>query len=69
MDPAFTSYKLNSSGLVKAADIATMFDSLYRTLQLACPIGRELSLVHTKLEEACFYAKKAMAADPQNHEP
>lgn len=36
----------------------------------AAPVGgREFAIVMTKLEEACFFAKKAMALQPENQLP
>ncbi len=52
---------LNESGKQKAAEIAEAFDALVKKLETVCPPTREMSIALTKLEEACFFAKKAMA--------
>lgn len=62
----FTVHRLNERGLEKAQTIANGFDALVETLQLVCPDGREMSIVKTKLQEACFFAKRAMANDVSN---
>lgn len=71
MNSAFQFHKLNTLGIEKAQRLATDFDSLllkiYSTLNNKP--GRELSIAITKLEEACFFAKKAMASDVANQEP
>lgn len=64
----FTVHMLNDEGKTKARLIAKSFDLCLESLIKVCPPGRELSLVKTKLEEACFFAKKAMANDAQNTE-
>jgi len=63
MDPLFEVHILNEQGKANAKDIATKFDNLLLDLEKVCadPPGREWSIVKTKLEEACFFAKKAMA--------
>lgn len=75
MNKEFAVHMLNDTGKDKAARIAAAFDLLLETLapadpqtsdQVLCPAGRELALVKTKLEEACFFAKKAMANAPGN---
>lgn len=73
MNKEFAVHMLNDTGKEKAKKIAEAFDALLTTLQEAptlderlCPPGRELSLVKTKLEEACFFAKKAMAGEVGN---
>jgi hypothetical protein len=66
LDVLFQTYVLNSRGVAKAEAIATVFDDLLAKVAALCPAGRELSIVRTKLEEACFYAKKSMASDPTN---
>lgn len=75
MNKEFEVHMLNDEGKRKARAIAEAFDQLLTTLTLAegavesfvlCPAGREMSIVRTKLEEACFFAKKAMASDPTN---
>jgi len=57
---------LNEQGKEKATAIAEAFDGLVTALTPLCPPSRELSLVITKLEEASFFAKKAMANQPEN---
>ena len=76
MDPMFEVHMLNETGKAKAKAIAESFHGLLIILngglnQSAplCPPSRELSIVKTKLEEACFFAKKAMASLPENQQP
>lgn len=77
MNKEFTSHMLNEAGKAKANAIAEAFDRLLVTLTtpatpddatVLCPPGREVSLVRTKLEEACFFAKKAMAVQRENQQ-
>lgn len=64
MNSEFRVHMLNEVGKVKASAIAEAFDQCLEALLRLCPPGRELAIVRTKLEEACFFAKKAMAKDP-----
>lgn len=66
VSPLFQFHKLNKGGIQKAVNIAETFDILLRDLQRWCPDGREFSIVKTKLEEASFFAKKAMASAKEN---
>lgn len=71
ISPLFEVHILNDEGIAKAKGIARAFDSLLITLEEVClengKLGsREFSIVRTKLEEAAFFAKKAMALLPQN---
>ncbi len=60
-------HRLNDRGMQNARTIALAFDDCLAVLEGVCPSpSRELALVRTKLEEACFYAKKAMALDATN---
>ncbi len=67
MDKAFEVHMLTEDGKAKAKEIAEGFDSLLTKLTGIVPQGRELAIVKTKLEEACFFAKKGMAE--QNSTP
>jgi hypothetical protein len=63
----FEIHLLNDAGLANASDIRDGFDDLLNRLQLIIPIhGREYSIMKTKLEEACFFAKKALAVIEKN---
>jgi len=67
MHNEFTVHMLNESGKAKAARIASAFDQLLTELEDIAPgPSREMSIAKTKLEEASFFAKKAMACRPEN---
>lgn len=69
MNPEFAVHKLNGNGIENANIIANEFDRLLERLGQFCIDGREFSIVKTKLEEACFFAKKAMAINLNNQQP
>lgn len=66
--PEFAVHKLNERGMKEAEAIRMTFDVCLTTLNQICGPGRELSIVKTKLEEACFFAKKSMASKPENQQ-
>jgi len=64
---------LNETGKQKALQIAERFNELLESvtsiaLDGSKEISREMAIVHTKLEEACFFAKKAMANRKENQQ-
>lgn len=71
MDPLFEVHMLNDEGKGHAAGIAGDFHALLESVKAQIGDGaatREFSICKTKLEEACFYAKKAMALQPRNQQ-
>lgn len=73
MNKLFAFHKVNTQGQRKAVEIAGAFDELLNKLYdcWAIPIDltdREIAIVRTKLEEACFFAKKVMALQENNQE-
>lgn len=75
MDALFEVHRLNHVGMVKAQAIAQAFDDLLNHVKSLSgedhppiPHSREFNVVRTKLEEAAFFAKKAMAKKPENQE-
>jgi hypothetical protein len=66
MYPQFEVHMLNETGKGKAIQIAGDFSALLGGLSLICPEGREMAIVKTKLEEACFFSKKAMSMQKEN---
>lgn len=60
----FAVHMLNESGKDNARLIAEIFDNALNSLKSICgENSREFSITKTKLEEACFFAKKAMASN------
>lgn len=76
INPLFASHLLNETGIGKAQRMAELFhnftDELHTTIWNGMGStqqgweGREWSIVKTKLEEAAFFAKKAMAVQKDN---
>lgn len=66
MNKEFAVHKLNEAGFEKVNATASAFDVLLETLKSFCNESREFSITKTKLEEAAFFAKKSIAAQPEN---
>lgn len=63
----FQVHMLNDAGKVAASGIADAFDALLtRLLEINPDASREMSVCRTKLEEASFFAKKAMASQARH---
>lgn len=63
----FKVHRLNEDGIKRAEEIGVLFtnflDELEKTIGTT---GREVAIVRTKMEEAGFFAKKAMAVKVEN---
>lgn len=74
MRKEFAVHRLNDAGMAKAVSIAEHFSELLIGLEGICALdvndrgdgAREMAIVRTKLEEAAFFAKKAMAVQKGN---
>jgi len=66
MNKEFETYILNEEGKCLASSITAVFDNALEHLKKCCFEGREFAIVKTKLEEACFFAKKSMSTNPDN---
>ena len=63
----FQAHLLNEQGIAKAKKIAQIFTTLLNEVEeTSGKDGREMALVRTQLEQAAFFAKKAMAQRPEN---
>ena len=61
INPLFSSVKLNENGLATVDVIRSSFTLLLNQLENELPgNSREISIIRTKLEEASFYAVKAV---------
>lgn len=73
-DTTFDVHRLNATGFEKAIRVSKLFATLLANLDqvpLVSPDlkgtgARERSLVVIKLQEAAFFAKRALALDPAN---
>lgn len=67
--PEFKVHRLNEEGLAKAEGLAKSFSDFLTHLEAQLGTsGREMSIVRTKLQEASFYAKRALAENPAHQE-
>ena len=64
--PEFETHVLNEVGMSRAKIIGNLFTEFLNELESVVPEGRHLSIVKTKLEDACFHAKKGMACNKDN---
>lgn len=69
MPDEFSVHRLNEDGLKKAEQIAGAFDALLAVLDGLGVGGRERAIVVTKMQEASFFAKRAIATQPANQLP
>lgn len=64
--PEFAYYPLNADGRQAAEQISKLFETFLNELEGICGGStHEMRAVRTKLEIACFFAKKAMATQPK----
>lgn len=71
MRQEFQVHLLNDEGVEKAKELGEVFSDLLdkvETIVMQTPSqnGREMALVKTKLQEASFFAKRALAVLPRN---
>jgi hypothetical protein len=57
----FARFKCTNDEIMLINKIRALFDDLLCTLLNDLPRGRELNIVKTKLEEACFFSNKAIS--------
>ena len=60
-NPEFQTYQATEEGILRIRQTRALFDGLLNNLKDLLPEGREFSLVKTKLEEASFFAIKAIS--------
>lgn len=66
----FRVHRLNSDGMDAAEEIAFHFSGFLTEMERLCgTAGREMAIVRTKLQEANFWAKRAIAVRPELQEP
>ena len=68
-DPLFQTFPLNEQGKERAKKIRDAFNELLARVSIHVGgSGRELALMRTHLEHACFFAVKAMSSRTENQE-
>lgn len=60
-------YKLNEKGAEAVKDTKSAFSDFQQIILGSLKPSREASIVKTKLEEASFYATRAIASHEENH--
>lgn len=66
LHPAFTPHLLNAQGLDKSQRLRAAFSALLCEVEALLPLGRELAIVRTKLEEACMFAVRGVVVAAEN---
>jgi len=67
INPLFSSVKLSPAGIDAVNVIRDQFTYLLENLEITLPgNSREISIIRTKLEEASFYAVKAVRNYKEN---
>lgn len=62
MRTEFQVHMLNEEGIYAAKRLAHIFESTLNLIEELTGLdGREIAIVRTKMEEACFFAKKCIA--------
>lgn len=64
----FQVHLLNDQGIGRAQMLGAVFSEALDRIEAIIPPGRDRAIVVTKLQEASFFAKRAIAADPVNQE-
>ena len=65
----FEVHMLNDQGIEKAKKLQSLFDDfLNELIAMNTAEGREMAIVFTKLQEASFFAKRAMAMRSENNQ-
>jgi hypothetical protein len=67
IDPLFSTVQLSSEGLRKVNTLRESFTEMVEIIEAILPgNSREISIIRTKLEEASFYAVKAVRNYKEN---
>ncbi len=64
----FGFHKMNQQGQDRSKLIAQIFEKALAELELHMSDQRTAAIARTKLEEACFFAKKSMALNTDNQD-
>lgn len=60
-------FKLNEKGIKEVVELKTVFSEFQSEILGRMIPSREKSIVKTKLEEAGFYATRAVSQNPENY--
>jgi hypothetical protein len=64
----FAPPKLTAKGQKRQEEIVETFHDALTKLEEICPVGPELNIVKTKLQEAAYFATKSLVNVPENWE-